>query len=151
MLHWCGSWQFEDPKKVARFYWLRSGEGNVFTGVCHSVYGGCLAICPDREGVSAQGGVSADTHPPREGHGRGRYASYWNVSLLKQESIVSKQCAVTLVRKLLSNIWIRFHLSCIPISDQQLLSSWIRRLALLGLTKTKCFDLRWLPIYWCSK
>ena len=69
------------------YYRPHSGEGNVFTSVCHSVHGGCIpactwaggclprgvsawrclpgGVCPGGclpRGVSARGGVWADTH-----------------------------------------------------------------------------------------
>ena len=57
------------------------GEGNVFTGVCHSVHGG--GVCLWREGCLHGG----DKPLPEIRSTGSRYASYWNAFLLKSEAV----------------------------------------------------------------
>ena len=85
------------------------GQGNVFTGVCDSVQGGCLVPggVPGPRGVPGPGGESPGPQPrgklrgiwfrpitkgkvegnwpaaPFDSYCRGRYASYWNAFLLR--------------------------------------------------------------------
>ena len=64
------------------YYRPHSGEGNVFTSVCHSLHRGVSArggVCPER---CLPGGVSGQT-PTRDGHCHGRYTSYWNAFLFR--------------------------------------------------------------------
>ena len=51
-------------------------EGNIFTGTCHSVHGGGGRTVP-------AGTIPHPPRPPPPRWTRGRYASYWNVFLLK--------------------------------------------------------------------
>ena len=55
-------------------------KGYVFTGVCHSVQGGCILACPGADTLRQTPPLGRHTPPP-DGHCSGRYASYWNAFL----------------------------------------------------------------------
>ena len=59
-------------------------QGNVFTPVCHSVPGGCLADTPQGRHPSGQTPPPGQT-PPADGYCSGWYASYWNAFLCFRE------------------------------------------------------------------
>ena len=73
-------------------------EGNVFTPVCHSVHGGCLADTPwadtalaDTPWADNRPPPRQTPHPPADGYCSGRYAYYWNAFLLSMWSLNLRQ------------------------------------------------------------